>query len=134
MGLMALLNFIGAGAYAARVPERWTKGKTDVWGHSHQWLHIFVVLAGVAHAFGLVAAFDYVHGPGIGGDCLVTHLPTTVATGGAGGMGSFINGTVGNDTLGNTTALANATVGIAKVLNATTGLLSPGNLTRMFRV
>ena len=59
MGLMALFNLMGAAIYAARVPERLRPRKYDIYGNSHQVLHVAVVLAGLAHMFGLFRAFDY---------------------------------------------------------------------------
>lgn len=61
MGLMALFNLTGAVIYAARVPERLRPLKYDIYGSSHQVLHVAVILAGLAHMFGLFRAFDYLH-------------------------------------------------------------------------
>ncbi|KAH9224532.1 mPR-like GPCR protein [Leptodontidium sp. 2 PMI_412] len=61
MGLMAGLNLTGAVVYATRVPERWFPIKCDVFGSSHQVFHVMVILAGLAHMFGLLGAFQYVH-------------------------------------------------------------------------
>ncbi len=61
MGLMALFNLTGAVIYAARVPEKLQPLKYDLYGSSHQVLHVAVVLAGLAHMFGLFRAFDYLH-------------------------------------------------------------------------
>lgn len=61
MGLMAFFNLTGAVIYAARVPEKLTPLKYDIYGSSHQVLHIAVILAGLAHMFGLFRAFDYLH-------------------------------------------------------------------------
>lgn len=61
MGLIALFNLTGAGIYAARNPETFWPLKYDIYGSSHQVLHIAVVLAGLAHMFGLFRAFDYLH-------------------------------------------------------------------------
>ena len=61
MGLMALFNLTGAGIYAARVPERLRPLRYDIYGNSHQVLHVAVILAGLAHMFGLFRAFDYLH-------------------------------------------------------------------------
>lgn len=57
-----LLYIVGAGIYAARVPERWAPGKFDIVGHSHQIFHVLVVIAAMAHLRGLIVAFDYWHG------------------------------------------------------------------------
>ncbi|KAM0800315.1 mPR-typeG-protein-coupled receptor [Usnea florida] len=64
MGLMALFNLTGAAVYAARVPEKLHPLKYDIYGSSHQVLHIAVILAGLAHMCGLFRAFDYLHTDG----------------------------------------------------------------------
>ena len=81
MGLMACLNLTGAVTYTARVvfsikqsvadelneskvPERWHPYRYDIWGCSHQILHITVMLAGLAHMGGLIKAFDFLHSQG----------------------------------------------------------------------
>jgi adiponectin receptor len=59
--LMGGLNLVGAAIYAARVsfgtsnciPEKWYPQRFDFCGSSHQILHIMVILAGLAHMFGL---------------------------------------------------------------------------------
>ena len=61
MGLMAVFNLVGAVIYAARVPEKLWPLEYDIYGSSHQVLHVAVVLAGLAHMFGLFRAFDYLH-------------------------------------------------------------------------
>ena len=61
MGLMALFNLTGAVIYAARVPEKLRPQRYDLFGSSHQILHVAVVLAGLSHMFGLLRAFDYRH-------------------------------------------------------------------------
>ncbi|KAH8704463.1 hemolysin-III related-domain-containing protein [Phaeosphaeriaceae sp. PMI808] len=60
--LQGVLYITGAAMYAARVPEKWSPGKYDIWGSSHQIFHILVVLAATSHLVGLVKAFDYEHG------------------------------------------------------------------------
>lgn len=55
------LNTLGASAYAIKFPERWFKKTFDILGASHQWLHIMVVLAGLAHVMGILTAFDFLH-------------------------------------------------------------------------
>ncbi|KAK4998391.1 hypothetical protein LTR66_002365 [Elasticomyces elasticus] len=59
--LQGLLYIVGAGIYAARVPERWRPGRFDIWGSSHQIFHILVLLAAATHLMGLLNAFDYEH-------------------------------------------------------------------------
>ena len=60
------IYILGAGIYAARVPERWAPGRFDLLGASHQVFHCFVVAAAVAHLKGLVVAFDFSHDKGAG--------------------------------------------------------------------
>lgn len=62
MGLMATFNLVGAAVYGIRIPEKWHPYRHDIYGSSHQILHFMVILAGIAHLFGLVRAFDFVHG------------------------------------------------------------------------
>ena len=64
MGLMTFFNLTGAFAYVIRVPERWYPRKFDIYGNSHQILHVMVILAGLAHMFGIFSAFNFVHGQG----------------------------------------------------------------------
>ena len=59
--LQGVLYIVGAGLYAARVPEKWSPGSFDIWGSSHQIFHVLVVLAAASHFVGLVIAFDYSH-------------------------------------------------------------------------
>lgn len=59
--LQGFLYILGAGIYAARVPERLRPGQFDLWGSSHQIFHVLVVCAAVAHLTGLLRAFDYRH-------------------------------------------------------------------------
>lgn len=61
MALMAIFNLTGAVIYAARVPEKIKPLKYDIYGNSHQVLHVAVIFAGLAHMFGLFRAFDYLH-------------------------------------------------------------------------
>lgn len=39
--------------YANRVPEKWFPGRFDLFLHSHQIFHIFVVVAAYAHYLGV---------------------------------------------------------------------------------
>lgn len=64
--LQGLLYLLGASIYAARVPEKWSPGKYDIWGSSHQIFHVLVVLAAASHLVGLIKAFDYEHSHRIG--------------------------------------------------------------------
>ena len=64
--LQGVLYISGAAIYAARVPEKWSPGKYDIWGSSHQIFHVLVVLAAASHLVGLIQAFDYEHGQRVG--------------------------------------------------------------------
>lgn len=60
--LQGALYIAGAGLYAARIPERFSPGKFDIWGSSHQIFHVLVLLAAASHLVGLLKAFDYWRG------------------------------------------------------------------------
>lgn len=62
------LYILGAGIYAARVPERLYPGGFDILGHSHQIFHVLVVCAAGTHLMGLLKAFDYRHS--VAGGCI----------------------------------------------------------------
>ena len=47
-----------------QVPEKVRPLKHDIYGNSHQVLHVAVIFAGLAHMFGLFRAFDYLHTAG----------------------------------------------------------------------
>ncbi|XP_025829298.1 adiponectin receptor protein-like, partial [Agrilus planipennis] len=51
--LMGLLYIMGALMYALRVPERWFPGKFDIWFHSHQIFHMFVLGGAFVHYHGI---------------------------------------------------------------------------------
>ena len=55
----AMLYIGGAVVYALRVPERFFPGKFDIWGHSHQIFHVFVVMAAVMHYRMIKTMADY---------------------------------------------------------------------------
>lgn len=56
-----LMYIIGAAIYAARFPERIWPGRFDIWGSSHQILHVLVLCAAATHLVGLIKAFDFQH-------------------------------------------------------------------------
>lgn len=66
---VALLYFMGVVVYVLRVPERWFPGRFDIWGHSHQIWHIFVVLGIIVHTFGVVRQYEWWHLNNL--DCLI---------------------------------------------------------------
>nr|XP_023021565.1 adiponectin receptor protein-like [Leptinotarsa decemlineata] len=51
--LMGVLYIVGALFYALRVPERWFPGKCDIWFHSHQIFHVFVLGGALVHYHGI---------------------------------------------------------------------------------
>ncbi|KAK6532650.1 hypothetical protein TWF281_006830 [Arthrobotrys megalospora] len=59
--LVGLFDSIGVLAYGSKVPERFFPGRFDIWGQSHQILHISVVIAGMMHVMGCLGDFDYLH-------------------------------------------------------------------------
>ncbi|KAH9887093.1 hemolysin-III channel protein-like protein Izh2 [Xylariomycetidae sp. FL2044] len=59
-----IFNSLGAAAYALKFPEKWYPRRFDVFGASHQIMHIMVLFAGVAYVFGVLAAFDFLHDEG----------------------------------------------------------------------
>ncbi|KAJ5059289.1 putative membrane protein [Bipolaris maydis] len=71
MALMTAFNLTGGALYAMRIPEKWYPYRFDVWGASHQIMHCLVVCAGIAHLYGLLRAFDHIHGHG--NACTVLH-------------------------------------------------------------
>ena len=56
---LGLIQATGTAIYAARVPERWYPKRFDIYGSSHQWMHVLVTLGALSHAIGLTKAFDY---------------------------------------------------------------------------
>ena len=56
---LGILNALGTAIYAARIPERWYPTKFDIYGSSHQIMHVLVVCGAASHALGLAKAFDY---------------------------------------------------------------------------
>jgi adiponectin receptor len=59
--ITAMLNFLGAVVYAARIPERWYRLRYDICGCSHQIFHFIVVFASLIYMFGLLSAFAFIH-------------------------------------------------------------------------
>lgn len=53
LSLMAVLYISGAILYAFRFPERFFPGKFDIWLHSHQIFHVFVIGAALVHFHGV---------------------------------------------------------------------------------
>ncbi|KIM93310.1 hypothetical protein OIDMADRAFT_46275 [Oidiodendron maius Zn] len=54
-----LLQVMGAVSYSMRLPETFKPGRFDIYGHSHQIFHVFVVLGTTVHLAGILTAFDY---------------------------------------------------------------------------
>ncbi|CAB4066179.1 ADIPOR [Lepeophtheirus salmonis] len=51
--LMGILYITGALLYAMRIPERFFPGKVDIWFHSHQIFHCFVMGGAFVHYHGI---------------------------------------------------------------------------------
>lgn len=56
---LGILNFTGAMIYGVRIPERWYPKIFDVFGASHQIMHVLVMIGALSHSIGLIKAFDY---------------------------------------------------------------------------
>lgn len=67
---LGLLNFSGAAIYAARIPERWFPEFFDIWGASHQIMHVLVIMGALSHEKGLLRALDYWN-TGVRNKCLI---------------------------------------------------------------
>lgn len=50
--------------HSLQIPEKLSPYKYDIFGSSHQILHVAVVLAGLAHMLGLFRAFQFHHTQG----------------------------------------------------------------------
>ena len=55
---LAAINFSGAIMYATRIPERWSPGTFDIFGQSHNWLHILVIFGALVRLEGVLAASE----------------------------------------------------------------------------
>ena len=69
---LGILNATGTVIYAARVPERWYPRRFDIWGSSHQIMHVLVMCGAVSHSIGLVQASQYWNGMRQAGGILCT--------------------------------------------------------------
>ncbi|KAK8029658.1 hemolysin-III channel protein-like protein Izh2 [Apiospora rasikravindrae] len=61
IGVTVLCNGVGMVMYAFKIPEKWYPKIFDIFGASHQIMHIMVVLAALAYSQAVLAAFDYRH-------------------------------------------------------------------------
>ncbi|PNS15926.1 Kexin [Sphaceloma murrayae] len=57
-------NTVGATAYAFKFPEATFPRTFDIFGCSHQILHLAVICAGLTHMVGILQAFDFLHDNG----------------------------------------------------------------------
>ena len=55
----ALSLLLGVGLFVGRIPERFSPGSFDIWGHSHQLFHSCALLGTAFHVVGLVVGFQY---------------------------------------------------------------------------
>ena len=56
---LGVLNFTSAAIYAIRIPERWFPRTFDIWGSSHQIMHVLVMCGALRYSIGLVRALGY---------------------------------------------------------------------------
>ncbi|KAI0835218.1 hemolysin-III channel protein-like protein Izh2 [Hypoxylon sp. FL0890] len=61
IGATALFNGLGVIVYALKFPERWYPRTFDLFGASHQLMHIMVVLAALTYTEAMMQAFDFHH-------------------------------------------------------------------------
>ncbi|KAI1335279.1 hemolysin-III channel protein-like protein Izh2 [Xylariaceae sp. FL0016] len=61
IGLTAICNLTGVVFYAFKFPERWYPRTFDIWGASHQIMHVMVVFAALAYVQAVLQAFDFYH-------------------------------------------------------------------------
>lgn len=57
LALEILLYLIGMLIYIFKVPERWFPGRFDIWFHSHQIWHVFVLMAALTHFFTIAGMY-----------------------------------------------------------------------------
>jgi adiponectin receptor len=57
-----ILNGTATAIYIARIPERWYHRRFNIYGSSHQIMHVLVVCGAFSDTIGLVKAFDYWQG------------------------------------------------------------------------
>ncbi|KAI0110569.1 hemolysin-III channel protein-like protein Izh2 [Hypoxylon sp. NC0597] len=61
IGATALCDGIGVVCYAMKFPERWYPRTFDLFGASHQVMHVTVVLAALSYTKAMLQAFDFHH-------------------------------------------------------------------------
>lgn len=61
IGFTLLFNILGAGVYVLRFPERWWRRTFDIFGASHQLMHISIVIASLVWLRGMIKALDDAH-------------------------------------------------------------------------
>ncbi|GAC96231.1 adiponectin receptor protein 1 [Pseudozyma hubeiensis SY62] len=59
--LSGALYVVGAGLYAARIPERFAPGRFDLLGASHQIFHVLILAAAIAHYVSIRRAYAFWH-------------------------------------------------------------------------
>jgi adiponectin receptor len=64
--IMALCQFSGGVIYATRIPERWSPRTFDIWGASHQIMHILVLCGAFSLEAGWIGALHWWHREGAG--------------------------------------------------------------------
>lgn len=70
--VMALCQFSGGVIYATRVPERWYPRTFDIWGASHQLMHILILCGAFSLEAGWIGALRWWHEEGAGrAECAV---------------------------------------------------------------
>lgn len=65
IGVTALFNGVGVISYGLKFPERWYPRVFDLYGASHQIMHIMVVLAALFYTKAILSFFDFYHKYGV---------------------------------------------------------------------
>lgn len=56
---LGVCHSAGAALYAVRFPERYHPRRFDIWGSSHQLMHVLVVLGSACYTIGICRAFEF---------------------------------------------------------------------------
>jgi len=63
--MLVACNGIGVVVYTVKFPEKWFPRTFDIFGASHQVMHVMVVFAALSYTVAILQAFDFRHGHGV---------------------------------------------------------------------
>ncbi|KAJ2899989.1 ADIPOR-like receptor [Zalerion maritima] len=72
---LAGCNALAVGVYGMKFPERYYPRTFDIFGASHQLMHIFVLFAALSYTVGVFRMFDFAHG--VHGGCSTSPLSSS---------------------------------------------------------